>query len=81
MSCPFITSNLVEDHLTWPAVVNALKAGHKLPTADIGDVLNRRGAEALLTRAAWIDGLGMGVKSMSIFPENRRHQWHGQSGH
>ena len=59
------------DHLlSWTGIANAIKAGHKLPKADIGDLLLENSGRSLLNRGAWIDGLGMLLKSMSIFPEN-----------
>ncbi len=71
MSVPYITAEMVEAKLDWCAVADAIEAGHKQPRADLGDVINRRDGDTLLTRAAWIDGLGMGVKSMSVFPNNK----------
>ena len=45
-------------------------AGHSLPRAEIADTLLYRGADTLLNRAAWIDGLGQLVKTATIFPGN-----------
>ena len=44
--------------------------GTTLPKAEIGDTFLYRGSGTLLNRAAWIDGLGIAVKSASIFPNN-----------
>ncbi|MEM9756264.1 MAG: ornithine cyclodeaminase, partial [Pseudomonadota bacterium] len=44
--------------------------GHDGPRAEVGDTLLRRGADTLLSRSAWIDGLGLLVKSATIFPGN-----------
>ncbi len=60
----------VAGRLSWRTIVDALEAGHRLPRARIGDQLLEREGEALLTRCAWIDGLGMGVKSASVMPGN-----------
>ena len=70
MHIPVITPEMVEAHLSWPAIADAIADGHRRPPADLGDVFNRRGGETLLTRSAWVDGLGMAVKSMSVFPNN-----------
>lgn len=70
MSVPYITAEMVEARLDWRAVADAIEAGHSQARADLGDVINRRAGDTLLTRAAWVDGLGMGVKSMSVFPGN-----------
>ncbi|MFK7887452.1 MAG: ornithine cyclodeaminase family protein, partial [Gammaproteobacteria bacterium] len=36
----------------------------------IGDVLLGHGDNRLLTRSAWVDGLGLGTKAASVFPGN-----------
>ncbi|MEL6316379.1 MAG: NAD(P)-binding domain-containing protein [Pseudomonadota bacterium] len=60
----------VAGRIDWPAVMDAVEAGHRLPKAVVGDTLLRRGEDRLLSRSAWIDGLGVGVKSMTIAPGN-----------
>lgn len=59
-----------EGRLTWEGITAALAAGHDLPRAEIADTLLYRGADTLLNRAAWIDGLGQLVKCATIFPGN-----------
>ncbi|MCV2875947.1 NAD(P)-binding domain-containing protein [Rhodobacteraceae bacterium XHP0102] len=59
-----------EAKLDWLKLGAALEAGHKLPRAEISDSFLYRGTDTLLNRAAWIDGLGLLVKSATIFPEN-----------
>ena len=56
--------------LDWIGLTDALAAGHDLPRAEIGDTFLYRDPDTLLSRAAWIDGLGMAVKSATIFPGN-----------
>ena len=56
--------------LEWSQIADAMHQGHSLPKAEIGDLLLQSAPNALLTRGAWIDGLGMAIKSMSVFPEN-----------
>lgn len=58
--------------LTWPMVVEALAAGHRRAAPEIGDLLIGSGDNRLLSRAAWIDGLGIALKSVTIFPDNPR---------
>ena len=60
-----------DPHLNWTAIANAMHAGHLLPKATIGDLLLQEAPNALLNRGAWITGLGMAMKSMSVFPENK----------
>ncbi|WP_233352116.1 ornithine cyclodeaminase family protein [Pseudogemmobacter humi] len=57
--------------VSWTAIADAIEAGHRLPRARLGDQFLTRGPDTLLSRAAWIDGLGFGVKSMSRIAANR----------
>ena len=59
-----------EAHLTWQGLTDALEAGHRLPKAEIADIFLYRGKDTLLSRAAWISGLGQLVKTATIFPGN-----------
>jgi len=59
-----------EAHLDWIALTEAFKTGHDLPKAEIEDSFLYRGQDTLLSRAAWIDGMGIAVKSATIFPGN-----------
>lgn len=57
--------------LDWLALTDALEAGHSLPRAEIKDSFLYRGDDTVLSRAAWIDGLGIAVKTATIFPGNK----------
>ena len=59
-----------EAHLTWPGLMAAIEAGHRLPRAEIADLFLYRGKDTILDRAAWIDGLGSLVKIATIHPGN-----------
>ena len=59
----------------WPALVAALRDGHRRPRADVRDTFLQRDDVTLLSRAAAIDGLGMGVKSVTVMPNNAAHGW------
>jgi ornithine cyclodeaminase len=59
-----------EAHLDWLALCDAIEAGHALPKAEIGDTFLYRREDTLLSRAAWVDGLGQLVKTATIFPGN-----------
>ena len=59
-----------EPHLDWIALSDALADGHSRPRAEISDAFLTRGSDTLLNRAAWIDGLGLLVKSATVFPGN-----------
>lgn len=67
---PFIPFDEGNALLDWIGLTDALAAGHSLPRAEIADTFLYRGKDTLLNRAAWIDGLGIAVKSATIFPEN-----------
>ena len=56
--------------LDWLDLAEALARGHALPRAEIGDTFLYRDPDTLLSRAAWIDGLGQLVKTATIFPGN-----------
>ncbi len=59
-----------EANLDWIELTQALADGHTLPKAEIGDTFLYRDPDTLLSRAAWIDGLGMAVKTATVFPRN-----------
>ena len=67
---PFLTPDAIDGQVTWPRVVQALNDGHGAEPAQVGDLLLRDDARSLLNRAAWIPGLGIGLKTVSVFPEN-----------
>jgi ornithine cyclodeaminase len=57
------------DHLlTWDMIGQAVENGHNLPKGDIADSFCRSRTDTLLTRSAWIDGLGVMVKAATIIP-------------
>ena len=56
--------------LAWPGLLQALEAGHRLPRPVIKDMFLHRGADTILNRAAWIDGLGALVKVATVHPDN-----------
>ena len=56
--------------LDWLGLVRALEDGHSLPRAEIGDGFLYRDPETMLTRSAWITGLGIAVKTATLFPGN-----------
>ena len=59
-----------EERLDWIALTEALAAGHDLPPAETRDSFLYRDPDTLLSRAAWIDGMGIAVKSATVFPGN-----------
>ena len=59
-----------EKHLDWIGLTDAFAAGHVRPKAEIADTFLYRDPDTLLSRSAWIDGLGLAVKSATVFPQN-----------
>ena len=68
----FISFDEGDSRLDWLPLTEALAAGHKLPLAGIEDSFIRRGGDTLLSRAAWIDGMGVAVKSAMVLPREGR---------
>ncbi len=60
----------LDGKLTWSLATAALERGHQLPRASIEDALVSVGRGDLLSRAAAIEGLGFGVKSVTVLPDN-----------
>jgi ornithine cyclodeaminase/alanine dehydrogenase-like protein (mu-crystallin family) len=70
MSFQTITFDQAEPRLDWLALTEALKAGHARPRGEVQDVVMHRGGDVMLSRHAWIDGLGAAVKTCMIYPDN-----------
>lgn len=70
MSLPQIGFDEGEALLDWGTLTDALAEGHSRPKAEVGDTFLYRGKDTLLSRSAWIDGLGIAVKTAMIFPDN-----------
>ncbi len=70
MSVELIPFDEAEALLSWPALTDALLDGHLRPKAEIGDTFLYREPDTVLSRTAWIDGMGIAVKTATIFPEN-----------
>jgi ornithine cyclodeaminase len=69
-SIPFIGGDDVEVQLNWPDACSAIRAGHNLERAQIKDTLIERENNTLLSRSAWVPGLGIGTKTATIFGNN-----------
>ena len=67
---PYVRAKDVEHLLDWNNLADALLAGHRMPPAEISDQFLHRGGDTLLSRAAWIDGVGVAVKSVTVMPGN-----------
>ena len=70
MTGPRIIGPEAEASLDWLALTRALAEGHDLPRAETKDSFLYRGDDTMLSRAAWIDGLGALVKTAMVMPGN-----------
>jgi len=72
MSVPFIFKTDLDGVLSWQDAVTALERGHGLGRPYLGDLFLNRAEQGFLNRAAWVEGLGIGLKSVTVFPDNPR---------
>ncbi len=54
----------------WRDVVNIMPEAHHGPGPMIKGQFMERGQNALIKRAAWIDGIGIGAMCFTVFPQN-----------
>ena len=66
----FISYQDAVGHLSWADAVEALKQGHKFPRAQIEDVFLGPPTGTMMSRSAWIEGLGYGAKTFTVFDGN-----------
>jgi ornithine cyclodeaminase/alanine dehydrogenase-like protein (mu-crystallin family) len=62
-----IDQERIDAVLTWPALVDALDAGHRLGRGQIHDLLLEEGGDIVLSRTAWKAGYGIGIKTVTGF--------------
>ena len=67
---PEIVGPEAEALLDWEGLTEALIDGHRRAAPEVRDIFLYRGTDTLLSRAAWIDGLGSLVKTATVFPGN-----------
>lgn len=65
-----ITYNQTIAKVSWNEAVLALRAGHRFPRAEVSDMFLGPSSGTLLSRGAYIKGLGYGVKSVTVFGDN-----------
>lgn len=69
-----ISATDIRSIANWPLVIGALRYGHHLPKASIGDSLVHARDNTMLVRSAWIDGMASGVKAATVVPHNPDRQ-------
>lgn len=68
---PFIDAAAVAGLFDWGDAIAAIEQGHRGAAPCMDDLfLPSHGDNGLLNRAAWVPGIGLGLKSVSIFPAN-----------
>lgn len=67
----FIQRSDLKGTIDWPYFVKALAKGHKFPTPEIQDSFLGSPERTMLSRSAWIEGLGIGVKSVTYMSDNK----------
>lgn len=71
MSAPaFIAAGDVNHLLDWRGAIDAIRDGHHRPKAQIGDIFLKAGQDGFLSRAGWVEGVGLGLKTVTVFPGN-----------
>jgi len=66
----FLSHEAATGRLTWPGAVEALRQGHALLRAEIRDVFLGPPTGTMMSRSAWIPGLGYGAKTFTVFDGN-----------
>src|SRR5262249_30177288 len=65
-----LTTEAAAPHISWTGVIEALRRGHRLLRPQLGDLLLGPPNGLLLTRSAYVEGLGYAVKAEPSFPAN-----------
>ena len=73
MSVELITYDAAIGRLSWTEAVEALRAGHLRPKAEVADIFVGPADATLLSRGAYIEGLGYGAKSVTVLDRNAAH--------
>ncbi|MDO5530032.1 MAG: ornithine cyclodeaminase, partial [Paracoccus sp. (in: a-proteobacteria)] len=70
MQTPILTHENAASKLDWPGAVEAIRRGHSLPKAEVADVFLGPSEAVMLSRSAYIEGLGYGTKSVTVLEAN-----------
>ncbi len=68
-----ISAEAINQTLTWPIAIKALKNGHAFQRVKNHDSLIETADKKMLVRSAWIEGLAAGTKTVTIVPQNAPH--------
>lgn len=67
---PHISAATLHAKTDWRMLTDRIEAFHRMDKADVRDIFLGPSDQTLLSRAAWIKGVGFGVKSVTIFRDN-----------
>lgn len=56
----------------WLDLIETLVEGHRLPQPQISDIFQGNEGTTMLSRAAFVEGMGCGVKTVTVIPDNRK---------
>lgn len=65
-----ITQERAAGLLSWPAAVEAIRQGHLRPRASIADAFLGPAEATMVSRGAFVPGLGYGVKAFTVYDGN-----------
>ncbi len=71
MTSNYISYDNAIARMSWESAIQALRAGHQLPKAEIADIFLGPPTATLLSRAAFIEGFGYGVKAVTVMDGNK----------
>ena len=67
---PFLSYDATIERLDWAGAVEALRKGHDLPVAQIKDAFLGPPTGTMVSRSAYIEGLGYGAKTFTVLDAN-----------
>jgi ornithine cyclodeaminase len=67
---PFLSYDATIERLDWAGAVEALRKGHDLPGAQIKDAFLGPPTGTMVSRSAYIEGLGYGAKTFTVLDAN-----------
>lgn len=66
-----ISEDILPSRPNWLDVIDALESGHRLAPPQIADIFLGGDGTTMLSRAAYVEGLGCGVKTVTVNADNR----------
>lgn len=73
MALDLITYAAAHGRIDWTGAIAALREGHRAGRPELGDLFLGPAEGTLLNRAAYLPGVGYGVKAVTVFDQNPAH--------